>query len=70
MAYCKDCFEKQQRIDNLIEENKRLKDQLRYRERKESEGLFGLSTPSSKMPFKENTSEEKARKEGRGRFGP
>lgn len=64
MAYCKDCFEKQQRIDNLVEENKRLKDQLRYRERKESEGLFGLSTPSSKMPFKENTSEEKTRKKG------
>ena len=38
MAYCKDCLEKQLRIDELTEENKRLKQQLRYRERKEEEG--------------------------------
>ena len=64
MAYCKDCLEKQLRIDELIEENKRLKQQLRYRERKEEEGAFGLSTPSSKKPFKENASEEKTSKKG------
>lgn len=64
MAYCKNCFEKQQRIDELIAENRRLKDQLRYRERKEEEGYFGTSTPSSKIPFKENASEEKTNKKG------
>ena len=64
MAYCNDCFEKQLRIDELTEENKRLKQQLRYRERKEEEGPFGLSTPSSKKPFKETASEEKANKKG------
>lgn len=69
MAYCKDCFEKQRRIDELLEENRRLKDQLRYRERNEKEGYFGASTPSSKLPFKENASEEKTNKKGGGRKG-
>ena len=64
MGYCKHCFEKQRRIDELIEENKRLKEQLRYRERKEEEGAFGLSTPSSKTPLKKNASEEKTNKKG------
>jgi transposase len=64
MAYCKECFKKQLRIDELLEENKRLKDQLRYRERKEKEGPFGISTPSSKIPFKENASEEKINNKG------
>jgi hypothetical protein len=64
MGYCKHCFEKQVRIDELIEENKRLKEQLRYRERKEEKGAFGLSTPSSKTPFKKNASEEKTNKKG------
>jgi transposase len=64
MGYCKPCFEKQIRIDELIEENKRLKEQLRYRERKEEEGAFGLSTPSSKTPFKKHASEEKTNKKG------
>ena len=54
--YCKDCFEKQLRIDELTEENTRLKVQLKYRERKEEEGYFGPSTPSSKIPFKKNAS--------------
>lgn len=64
MAYCKDCFAKQQRIDELVEENQRLKAQLRYRERKEKEGMFGLSTPSSKAPFKENAAVEKINAKG------
>jgi transposase len=63
MAYCKDCFEKQHKIDELIEENTRLKAQLRYRQRKEEEGMFGLSTPSSKKPFK-GTSEKTNKKGG------
>ena len=66
MAYCSDCFEKQLRIDELAEENKRLKEQLRYRERKEQEGFFGASTPSSKAPFKKNAPEENANNKGGG----
>ncbi len=64
MGYCEACFEKQRRLDELSEENQRLKAQLKYRERSEQDGPFGLSTPSSKVPFKENSSPEKARKKG------
>ena len=64
MTYCKDCFDRQLKIDELTEENKRLKAQLKYRERREKEGAFGLSTPSSKIPFKENASEEMTNKKG------
>jgi transposase len=64
MAYCKACIEKDLKIAELEETVKGLKAQLRYRERKEEEGPFGLSTPSSKKPFKENASEEKTHKKG------
>src|SRR5208337_2389914 len=64
MAYCKDCIEKDLKIAKLQETITGLKAQLRYRERKEGEGPFGLSTPSSKIPFKENASEEKTHKKG------
>src|SRR5450756_2782407 len=69
MGYCKNCFEKQRRIDELAEENKRLKEQLRYRERKEKEGFFGASTPSSKLPTKETTPEKNRQKKGGARIG-
>jgi len=64
MAYCKGCIEKELKIATLEETIKGLKAQLRYRERKEEEGPFGLSTPSSKMPFKTNASEEKTNRKG------
>lgn len=69
MGYCKSCFEKQRRIDELAEENKRLKEQLRYRERKEKEAFFGASTPSSKLPVKETTPEENRQKKGGAQIG-
>ena len=56
-SFCGECFEKQQRIDRLSEENERLRGQLRYRERTREEGFFGSSTPSSKMPVKPNVVE-------------
>lgn len=49
------CFEKQQVLDRLQEEVVRLKQALSYREQKAKEGFFGSSTPSSKIPIKENT---------------
>ncbi len=52
--YCPGCFEKQSKIDQLLEENERLRQKLRYEERKAKEGFFGSSTPSSKIPFKGN----------------
>ena len=47
MAYCKGCIEKELKIAELEERIKGLQAQLRYRQRKEEEGFFGASTPSS-----------------------
>ncbi len=49
---CSECFEKQRQIDSLSEEVERLKARFRVRERKQKEGVFGSSTPSSKVPIK------------------
>ena len=55
LSSCAECFSKQQKIDRLNEEVKRLKQALGYRERKAEEGFFGSSTPSAKLPVKPNT---------------
>jgi ribosomal protein S27AE len=55
LRYCKGCFEKQQQINELVEENARLKAQVHSQERSVKEGAFGSSTPSSKIPIKANT---------------
>ncbi len=57
--YCPGCFEKQSKIDQLLEENQRLRQKLRYEERKAKEGFFGSSTPSSQIPFKGNQTGER-----------
>jgi len=64
MGFCEGCFEKQLKIDRLEEENEQLKARLRYRERAEKEGFFGSSTPSSRLPVKENTPEREDRPRG------
>lgn len=64
MTYCKECFEKQKKIDNLEDELRRVKALLRHQERTAKEGVFGSSTPSSKKPFKTNASEEIRGKKG------
>jgi transposase len=66
MAYCKACLEKELKIEELQAQVKSLQAKLRYRERKEQEGYFGASTPSSKMPFKENVPEETQHRKGGG----
>ena len=66
---CQGCLEKQRRIDQLLEEVQGLKAKLRYQERKGKEGFFGSSTPSSQVPFKANTSEEKRNYKGGARPG-
>jgi len=68
MAYrvCLQCLEKQRVIDNLKEEVVRLKAKLRYQERTAKEGLFGSSTPSSKVPVKPNTG---PKRQGGGKRG-
>lgn len=55
---CSLCLEKQRLIDDLKDEVKRLRKKLRTRERKEEDGFFGSSTPSSKKPVKPNTNRQ------------
>lgn len=64
LSICEGCLQKQRRIDQLVEENQRLKQQLRYRQRQVEQGPFGSSTPSSKVPVKANTLEENRAKKG------
>lgn len=66
---CPACLEKQQHIDQLLEENRRLKQQLRYRQRQAEQGPFGSSTPSSKIPIKSNRPEENQKKQGGAKPG-
>ena len=66
MAYCKGCIEKDLKIEELKEAVRLLQAKLRYRTRKEEEGYFGASTPSSRMPFKENAPEENTNRKGGG----
>jgi len=56
---CPLCLEKQREIDRLKEEVVLLKQRLLYRDRKEKEGFFGSSTPSSQQPVKANTEDAK-----------
>ncbi len=75
---CPECLKKQRQIDALRKENQRLKQKLRYQERKTQEGFFGSSTSSSRIPLKPNRPEKEGRKPkgarpghlGRGRPGP
>ncbi len=62
--YCPECFNKQREIDYLKEEIQRLKQRLRYKERKEHEGFFGSSTSSAKIPLKANTPEKERKPKG------
>ncbi len=68
-SICWGCFEKQRKIDMLEEEIRSLKAKLRYREEKEKEGYFGSSTPSSKLVFKSNSSEDNRKKMGGAKKG-
>jgi transposase len=61
---CPLCLEKQRQIDDLKEEVKRLKRSLGRRQRKDSEGFFGSSTPSSKKPVKPNAKQQERKPTG------
>jgi transposase len=61
---CSLCLEKQRQIDDLKDENRRLKEVLRRKERKEEDGIFGSSTPSSKKPIKGNTEKKESKPRG------
>jgi len=61
---CPVCLHKQRRIDELEEEVKNLRAKLRYRERQGKEGVFGSSTPSSKLPLKPNSKQKEKKPRG------
>lgn len=69
MTYCPGCLEKQRKINDLEEENARLRAKLRYQERTAKEGPFGSSTPSSKIPVKPSTLQERQERRGGGKMG-
>jgi transposase len=62
-------LEKQQKIDRLEEELRRVKAKLRYQERTAKEGPFGASTPSSKVPVKADSVEENQARKGGAKPG-
>ena len=64
LVFCSSCFKKQQKIDCLEEENASLRAKLKYREKKDQEGFFGSSTPSSQKKFKGKSSQENQEKKG------
>jgi transposase len=68
-AFCESCLAKQRRIDQLLEENQRLKARLRYRERQATEGAFGSATPSARRPAKANSRPDQRAKRGGARPG-
>jgi len=69
LNFCPGCFEKQRQIDELTEEVKRLKARLNYLKRKQKEGYFGSSTPSSQVPIKRNAPRENQGKRGGAKPG-
>jgi transposase len=69
MTYCKQCLDKQQKINELEEEICSLKNKLRYQQRAATEGFFGSSTPSSRLPVKPNSQKEHPRNRGGGKPG-
>jgi transposase len=69
VSFCEECFLKQRQIDRLFEEVKRLKQKLRYEERKTKEGYFGSATPSAKKAVKENSAHQEQKKRGGAKIG-
>ena len=66
---CKNCIEKQMKIDDLERRIEHLENQLQHQKRKEKEGFFGSSTPPSKIPVKENTNSSQENKNGGAKPG-
>lgn len=61
---CKNCVDRQLKIDELQKEIERLQEIIKTNKRKEKEGYFGSSTPSSQIPLKTNSNEENQNRKG------
>jgi transposase len=66
---CESCYQKQLVIDRLTQENESLRGENQRLRRKSVDGFFSSSTPSSKIPVKENSSQEKIKKQGGAKLG-
>src|SRR5919197_2547755 len=66
---CESCFEKQLVIDRLTQEVETLKGEIKRLKRKSVEGFFSSSTPSSKIPVKENSKQEDKKNQGGAKLG-
>ena len=66
---CESCLQKQLKIDRLEQEVASLRGELQRLKRKSVEGFFSSSTPSSKLPVKETSSQENIKKQGGAKPG-
>ena len=66
---CAGCLEKQREIDRLKQEIQQLRVKLSVKKRKDKEGFFASSTPSSQLPVKASSTEEQAAKRGGAKPG-
>lgn len=66
---CEGCFEKQREIDRLKEEVQQLRTKLSAKKRKDKEGFFGSSTPSSQIPVKANSTQKNKKNQGGAKVG-
>lgn len=64
LSICEECFAKQQEIDQLKQKVENLQQQLNANKKRNKQGYFGSSTPSSKIPVKANSLEENQKKKG------
>lgn len=69
MSSCSNCLEKDIKIYDLTQKIKRLQKIIESHKEKQKEGVFGSSTPSSKIPIKQNTKNNKSNKNGGGKKG-
>jgi hypothetical protein len=69
MNNCDGCLEKQLQIDHLNQRILNLEQRLAYAKKRDKQGFFGSSTPSSKVPIKENTKIENPEKNGGAKTG-
>jgi transposase len=69
MSSCNKCLEKDIQIYDLQQKIIRLQKIVDSQKKQQKEGAFGSSTPSSKIPVKENTKNKKPNKNGGGKKG-
>ena len=69
MSSCSKCLEKDIQIYDLTQKIEHLQKIIDSHKKKQKEGPFGSSTPSSKIPLKENTKVKSKNKNGGGKIG-